>query len=903
MRQRCIQAVEGVLNRPISVAESQNIEAAIIRNMRALNRMDPAAWAAMTKDQRLMAAAKEAAKELREEALRKRRNAMLTIEAHDRNVNFVNTARSQGMEGLDAIERLIAFSADERSNVLSLETESRAIRADAVRRMVDLFSAVSPKFMGLFENREGVTLLTKALFGQPSGDAKIDAGAKAWLDTAEMLRKQFNDLGGKIRDLEDWALPQHHSQAKVSNAANSPDPMTNRDQWVRDTLPLLNRQKYFTPDGGLMSTAELTDFLNHAWETLATGGINKLKPGGAKGLGSVANRNSEARSIHFRDADAYLEYQQKYGERDLWSIMVGHVEGLSKQIAQLKVFGPNPDAGLAALLDVELQRSAMADPQSTLAFEARAREIQDLYNVFTGNVAPVANRQLAENFDTLRSWNVASRLGSSVVTAFFTDPVTVTLTAQANKISSFRLWRNQLANLNPFNRADRNLAHRAGLALDVMLGELNRWGGQNLGADATTRRAQVSSRIASTVMRLSLLPALDSANRRAFGATMMHALGEIVQKYNTLADLDPMDNRILLSKGITDVDFEVWKLAQLENWSRGNRVLTPESIAKIPESALMGIVSRERALLQAELQQRVANIQQNAALSPQQIAESVSDFTRIYNDKIAALPGKIRTEAIHRLLGVVLEEGDMAVINPGLKDAFRTGGATQRGTWGGELARSVWQFKGFPMAMIFRHFGRGLSQPTAKGKAWYIAKLVVGTWLMGILAQTVNELLQGKDVRNYDPSEEYGIRNNIAALLKGGALGIYGDFLFSGTTQSSSTGPIAAALGPVAGLVEETFNLTQGNIVETLQGKETNFGAEATRWVRGNTPGASLWYLKASLDHLIFQQMQEALNPGYLRKTERRLMKETGQEYWWEPGTGLEGMRAPEPERAFGEGQ
>jgi hypothetical protein len=903
MRQRCIQAVEGVLNRPISVAEAQNIEATILRNMRALNRQDTTAWNAMTRDQRLIAAAQGAARELREAAYQKRRVASLAIEAHDRNVTFINTARGQGLEGLDAVERLVAFKPDGRSDVLSLETESRAVRANAVRQLVDTFTAVSPKFFGLFENKEGVTKLTKALFGQPSGDARIDAGARAWLDTAEMLRTQFNELGGKIRELEDWAIPQHHSQAKVSNAARSSDPMANRDKWVQDTMPLLDRGRYYTPEGGPMNPAEMTDFLNHAWETLATGGINKLKPGGPKGSGMLANRNSEARSIHFRDADAYLEYQQLYGERDLWSIMTGHVDNLSKQIAQLKVFGPNADAGLNALLDGELQRAAMRDPASTPALEARAKRVRDLYNFFTGNVAPIASRKLAENFDTIRSWNVASRLGSSVITAFFTDPATINLTAQANNLSSFRLWRNQFGNLNPFNRADRNLAHRAGLALDVMLGELNRWGADNLGAEASTRRARASSKVASTVMRLSLLPALDSANRRAFGATMMHALGEMVNKHADLSAVDPIDNRILLSKGITATDFAVWKLAQLEHWGRGNKVLTPEGIAQISDTALDPLVQIEAANLQVELQQKINNVQNNRALMPQQIADSVADLTRLYGERIAGLGQKIRTDAMHRLLGVTLEESDMAVINPGLSDRFTTGGKNERGTWSGELGRSIWQFKGFPMAMIFRHMGRGLSAPTAGGKAYYIAKLVVGTWLLGILAQTVNDLLNGKDVRNYNPAEQYGVQNNIAALLKGGALGLYGDFLFSGTTQTSRTGPVASALGPVAGLAEETFNLTQGNIVQAIKGEDTNFGAEATRWVKGNTPGASLWYSKAILDHLIFQQMQEAMNPGYLRKMERRLQQETGQEYWWEPGTGPEGMQAPQPERALGEGQ
>jgi hypothetical protein len=404
-------------------------------------------------------------------------------------------------------------------------------------------------------------------------------------------------------------------------------------------------------------------------------------------------------------------------------------------------------------------------------------------------------------------------------------------------------------------------------------------------------------------MRLSLLPALDSANRRAFGATMMHALGEVVGEYGRLADLDPTDNRILLSKGITETNFAVWKLAQLESWGRGNHVLTPEAIARISDADLDPVVQGETATLQAELAQKVQNIQNNSALSAQQIAESVADWTRIYGDRIAGLPNKLRLDAIHRLLGVVGEETDMAIIQPGLRDRFRTGGSSQRGTWKGELGRSIWQFKGFPLAMIFRHFTRGLSEPGAKGKAWYLAKLVVGTTLLGAMAQTVNDLLQGKDFRNYDPTKPFGVRNWMAALLKGGALGLYGDFLFAGTTQTSRTGPVASALGPVAGVAEETFNLTQGNIVQALQGKDTNFGAEATRWVRGNTPGASLWYTKAAMDHLIFQQMQEVFSPGYNIQTQMRLEKETGQRYWWRPGTGPEGMQAPQPERLVGEGQ
>ncbi|WP_375761815.1 hypothetical protein [Klebsiella pneumoniae] len=45
----------------------------------------------------------------------------------------------------------------------------------------------------------------------------------------------------------------------------------------------------------------------------------------------------------------------------------------------------------------------------------------------------------------------------------------------------------------------------------------------------------------------------------------------------------------------------------------------------------------------------------------------------------------------------------------------------------------------------------------------------------------------------------------------------------------------------------------------------------------------NIWYLKAAVDHMIFNQMQEYFSPGYLRKMEQRSKKEFNQTYWWRP--------------------
>src|SRR3546814_13347291 len=136
---------------------------------------------------------------------------------------------------------------------------------------------------------------------------------------AESLRKRFNAAGGDVGRLEDWGMPHHHSQLRVAKAG--------KEAWVAETMPLLNRARYVTETGARMNDAEVAEFLGEAWKTIATGGANKIEPGQFRGTGARANRGSDSRVIHFRDGDAYLDYQQQFGERAIYDVMTGHVQG------------------------------------------------------------------------------------------------------------------------------------------------------------------------------------------------------------------------------------------------------------------------------------------------------------------------------------------------------------------------------------------------------------------------------------------------------------------------------------------------------------------------------------------------------------------------------------------------
>ncbi len=827
MRPECIKAVAAALGRPLKPTEARDIENRVLAAMRDLAREDPQAWAQKPQTQRLGEAGVRAAENLVAEAKLKQQRLALQTNALARLAQHKADQAARGISGLDSVDRLVAFHADGKSHALSVETQAQAIERDSLRQMLDTLEASDPKFFGLFENHAGVRDIMREVFGESTGNASAKNGAKLWKDSAENLRARFNAAGGDVGKLDDWGMPHHHSQRKVAKAG--------RDAWVAEVLPRLNRDKYVNEDGSRMSDPQVVAFLGEAYTTIATGGANKVEPGQPKGNGMRANRGNAQRQIHFKSADDYLEYQSRFGDRTLYEVMVGHIAGVSKDIALVETFGPNPDHTFRYLRDQAVKEQKLADPTQVGKVDEAAINSENLYNIVAGKISPVASKALAESFDTLRSWLVASRLGSAVITSF-SDDATLHLTGKLNNLPAMRLLANELSTLNPANRVEKRMALRAGLAMNTLISSLNRFGQEGLGRS-------FSSKLANTVLRASGLNAITEARRRAFGVTMMSSLGSVVREHGALKDLDASDHRILLSKGITEADFAVWKAAKVENWGGGNdTMLTPDAIYRTPDSAIAHLGD----------------------------------------------PTKLREQAATRLLGIVLEETNMAVIEPGAKDRALTGAGLQRGTWKGELTRSFFLFKSFPISMLTRHAVRGWSMPNRGGRAAYLSTLFAATTVLGMASLQVNEVLKGRDPRKM--VGDGSVKNWLAAMLKGGSLGIYGDFIFSERSQYGRS-LVTDMSGPVAGLVDEADKLTRGNAFEAAKGEKTHIGAESVKFVKDNLPGANLWYTKAALDHLVFHQLQEYFSPGYLGKMRQRAQRDFGQSFWWEPGDKL-------PERA-----
>lgn len=176
------------------------------------------------------------------------------------------------------------------------------------------------------------------------------------------------------------------------------------------------------------------------------------------------------------------------------------------------------------------------------------------------------------------------------------------------------------------------------------------------------------------------------------------------------------------------------------------------------------------------------------------------------------------------------------------------------------------------------------------GKALMGAYLFVATTLTGAMIMQVKDVLSGKDPRAMMNEDRFKFWSS--AALQGGALGIYGDFLYGINETRYGSGPLETLAGPTIGPLMELGLVQPLNAAKKFsEGKETNLLAQTAQDLKGFVPGGNIWYTKAAMDHLIFQNVMEALSPGYLANMRRKTRKDYGQDWWWEPGE-------PMPDRA-----
>ncbi|WP_162579169.1 hypothetical protein [Variovorax sp. PBS-H4] len=820
--------------KPLTDAQIKAVDDRISATMRQLARTDPE-WQAKSRDERVMAASEQAMADIQAEAARKVENTQRQI----LKTAATETRITDTMAGMkEGRNRALVNDIDQTGHYIN------GIKQEAVGNLVNLMDAARGGegagfgrrvLMFLFDaDNPGMTRdLSTEIFRNgdgSTGNKVAQLGAQAYLKVIETLRQRFNSAGGDVGRLEYGYIPQPHDAGKVRGAGGD----AARQAWVDKILPLLDRGRYVDEAGARLGDADVRALLGKAWETISSDGANKREPGAFGGGGAKANAGSESRQIHFKDADSYLTYMQQFGTGSMYDAVIGHVGRMARDIGLVERYGPNPNAQMRLQMDL----AERADGGVKRDFGLRPESYWDQIN---GTAGTPQSAKLAQIGTDARNIQTFGKLGSAVISSI-TDLGTFAVTTGFNKLS---YW-DAIANIgkSAASKDARDFMTTHGIIAESMIGDMNRWTGDNI-------RQTWSGRLANSTMKLSLMNAWTDTLRRAFSLTMMQGMARLSK--TEWGKLGEWDRTHLERKGITEADWQVITKAELTHF-QGKDHLTPEAIRA---------TGHERA-----------------------------------------------DEVVAKVLGLIQDESEYAVLNPDLATkTIASGGATQRGTIRGELARSVMQFKSFPIAMVSRHWRRMLeapkvtdgSAPVLANRVMYAGALMLSTTALGAIALQAKQIIGGKDP--IDMQGEHAGKFWAKAVAQGGGLSIVGDFLLNDPADQpgDSLGNLTkTAAGPALGAVGDLAGKTLTNAYKAAKGKPTHAAAEGLQWVRSNTPYTGIWYARAALDHAGMHALQENLSPGYLSKMKQRASKDFGQQYWWNPGTGGPD-RAPDMAKAVGQ--
>lgn len=551
MNPACISEIQTAVGRALRKSEIDRIGADLLASMREFARADPKAYAAMTRDQRMVEAGRRAVAEAMKQAdLRAERKALnLVVQAREsaRLSDRAATMRRRGHKS-DAWTQAVG------ERLRNVDDHISGVRSELLSELTEALRAVEPRFMGLMHDAAASREFAKAIMANGDHtDAILSKAAKRYLEVMESIRLRLNAGGANIGRLNYGYLPQPHDVGAIARAGV--------DAWTAKVLPLLDRSRYVAEDGSPMGDAAMLKMLSDVYETLSTEGRNKIEPGQSAGRGSRAARFDDAhRAIHFKDGDAYSAYMAEFGRGSMYDAIIGHVGGMAKTIGLIEELGANPNSTYRLLKDLAERGDNKVGGRVALA------TLDMIYDDLNGTTGQPVSAGMAEFWQGARNITVATKLQGNLLAAI-TDVVTMVTTA---KSAGMPLGKSVSTIFEGLGSDKARLAERLGIGMDSISGEMARWHLDNMAQGWT-------SKLANTTMKLGLVEQWTNAMRRGYGLTLSGVLHDM--KATAWADIDTQTRNIMENTGVTEADWRIWQQAVDVD---GRKMLTRDGIRSIP---------------------------------------------------------------------------------------------------------------------------------------------------------------------------------------------------------------------------------------------------------------------------------------------------------------------------------
>ena len=674
-------------------------------------------------------------------------------------------------------------------------------------------------------------VLLEKLIAELHGDQTGNQAAKALADAVRYqqrrMRQAFNSFGGDVGELADYGVPHAHSADEIRRAGFDAwaDEIEQRLDWSKITDA--STGKPFAAHPGVRpSRTDTARMLQDVYDGITTHGWDDRAPAMSVGGKALYNQRAEHRALHFKSGADWIDYNKRFGAADPFSAMLNGLHGLARDVAMMRVLGPNPRGGLEFAIQTAQKRASVAgDAELEARVSGQSSLARTMFDHMTGATSVPEHIGMAQFFGGIRGGLASIQLGSAVLSSF-SDPVTIAVAAR-------------IVGMNPANIATRTVKLMA--------------------SEATRETAARMGYVAQT------LAEAGSGSARYFGGLLGTGLGERLSGFTLRA------SGLNFVTDMRRIAFQTEFAGFLADHASRDFADLPDQLRAMFEGRGIAAADWDR------LRDPAVRF----------VSPDGADFIAPtwWLEHQTAMPRAEAEGLSMRLQMMINEQLEFAVPTTSIEGRARIIGGTKPGTVSGEFLRSVGGYKNFSLSLMLNQYRRFMARPTPMSKATYAASMSVPLLLAGAFAIQLKELSKGNDPRPMTDGKFW-----LAALLQGGGLGIFGDFFAAEQSRAGGglgetlAGPVVGFLGDIVGPFSSNITAAVAG-KDTHWGRDLS---SLVRY--NTPVGSSLWYARAGYDRLVADTLQSFLDPdaeAQWRRQAAQREREYGTRSWWDRGAAV----------------
>ena len=664
----------------------------------------------------------------------------------------------------------------------------------------------------------------------------------------ELARTEVNRAGNAgIGKLDGYAGVQSHNDIRMIRAG--------KDVWIGRFAARLDKKRSF-PEG--VSDIEMQQILGDTYDTIITGLPNAptaTEMGQRVSPSNMAKSLAKHRVYHFKSAEDAMAYNAEFGYGGTIQSIASQLARMGNVLGTVEALGSNPEVMFKSVV-ADQARKVKEDP--TLDPKTKAKwtsqlstteggKLKGALDIATGLANKPDNIKMATIGQNVRAVQRGADLGGATLTSLPMDMVVGAMAAQFRGGSFLKSWTSLLSSMTRgLTRTEQ--AQKLYLASEGMDGLIGQMLGGQVANDATTGWISAGQDL---FFRLNGLTGTTDIARASNERMIAAEMG--MYSNRSYGELKPNYRDVLGMHGIDEARWDVLRQASVTQIN-GQPYITGDSVRDMPDEAFAPLV-----------QDRLDAIAGR----------------RDYAERATAILRDAKRKLELDVYAFFADEVSYGVVTPdAATEYWTTGGGKRSGTQAGELFRMIWQYKGTPVAFIQRPLARAVH-----GRAWtnplkdptkytHLGTGIVALMIAGYMSMTLKDALRGY----WPPRDPKDPRTLTAALLQSGALGLYGDYIFSQVNRFGGS-PLESASGPSIGTLSDLLSIGMDARDFAMSGGEDGFSAaRALSWTAGNIPFANLFYVKPALDYVLMDSLREYLSPGYQRRQERDRIRQYVQE-------------------------